>query len=297
MKKRPTPLLCVLIVFLCCCQKTQTNDLQVTILPDNSLEVQVHISNPGSLHQYLSTTIYKSTGILRISGSINGDDIQAIRDIMSFQKSASSGRLFKVLDLSECDFENGGAFLFPKESYENINGELVTMVDSIWVFPSEPHVVPRYAFACVGLQSVILSSSVSAIGDYAFEYNSIIDLSIPTSVKSIGEGAFYFTYIQSAITIPEGVTALPDSVFFDASQIPSLTLPSTIQSLGKRCLGNCLHLSEIIVKSEEPPVCDDSMWDDWYIGSRFLYVPQGSITKYRSHPVWGRADIITEIKQ
>ena len=297
MRKISISLLFFLFVFLCCCQKTQTNGLQVITLPDNSLEVHVHLSNPGSLNQYLSTKISKSTSILRINGSINGDDIQAIRDIMSFQESASSGRLFKVLDLSECDFAVGGVFLFPKESYENINGELVTTVDSIWVYPSEPHVVPRYAFACVGLQSIVLSSSVSAIGDYAFEYNSIRDFSIPLSVNSIGKGAFHFTYIQSAITIPEGVTTLPDSVFFNASQVPSITLPSTIQSLGRQCFGDCLHLSEIIVKSQEPPVCDDTMWDDWYIGSRTLYVPQGSITKYRSHPVWGRADIITEIKQ
>ena len=299
--KKQLLLIILLSCFFCGCKKNQNDanitEFSITFLSDNTIEMKVPLQSPGTLSDFIRPNDKKLISILRISGTLNGDDIQTIRDIMDFQESVIGERLFKTLDLSRCDFTSGGVFLYPKQSYENINGTVVTTIDSILVHPSESHVVPPYAFACVSLQSIMLSSRITAIGKYAFEYNAIRDFRIPSSVKSIGTGAFHFTYIQNEITIPEGVTVLPDSVFFNASQLPSITLPSSIQSLGRLCFGDCLHLSVITVKCENPPTCDSTLWDDWYIGTRTLYVPKGSIEKYRAHSVWGLADFITEIKQ
>lgn len=286
---------------LCGCKKAQYDAditrFSITLLSDNTIEMKVPVKEPGTLSDFIRTSDIKHISILRLAGTLNGDDIQTIRDIMDFQVNIIGNRLFSVLDLSECDFEAGGVFLYPKISFENINGELVTIIDSIWIYPSEPHAIPTCAFTQIDLQSITLSSRISAIGDYAFAHNSIRDFVIPSSVTSIGKGAFSHTYIQSDITIPEGVTILPDSVFFNASQVPSITLPSSIRSLGTRCFGDCLHLSKVTVNCTNPPDCGEIIWDDWYIGTRTLYVPKGSIDKYRAHPVWGLADIITEIKQ
>lgn len=285
---------------LCGCEKAQDDanitQFSVTLLSDNSIEMKVPVKEPGTLSDFIRTSDIKHLSILRLAGTLNGDDIQTIRDIMEFQVSTTGDRLFSVLDLSRCDFTAGGEFLYPKISYKNIDGESVKIIDSIWVHPSESHAIPPYAFAGVELQSILLSSNISAIGDFAFEYNSIRDFTIPSSVTSIGKGAFHFTYIQSDINIPEGVAVLPDSVFFNASQVPSITLPSTIRSLGTRCFGDCLHLSEVTVNCTNPPDCGEFMWDDWHLGTRTLYVPKGSIEKYKIHPIWGLADIITEIK-
>lgn len=274
MKIRPVFL--ILFLFsLCGCRKTQSEGFHVTLLSDNSLEVEVSLSNPGTLGNYISPKIKRLTSILRVSGPVNGDDIETIREIAEFQTTIIDHLVFAELDLSESYLVAGGSYTYRTIGFDTINGTVVQKLDSITtISPSIPNEIPAYAFASLDLQSI----------------------TVPNSVRHIGKNAFSFTYILNPISIPEGVTALQDSVFFEASQLPSITLPSTMESLGDCCFRRCLHLSEITVKAVNPPVCDMTLWDDAHEGTRTLHVPKGSIEAYRSHPVWGLADIITEIK-
>jgi hypothetical protein len=64
---------------------------------------------------------------------------------------------------------------------------------------------------CFGLTNLIVPSSVTNIGDYAFELSGLTSITILGNVTSIGDGAFYGCPLTS-IMIPNSVT----SIGFDA---------------------------------------------------------------------------------
>lgn len=66
----------------------------------------------------------------------------------------------------------------------------------------------------------------------------------PSSLRTIGNYCFYCSIIESII-IPEGVERLESSVVYEAKNLSSLYLPSTINYLGGELFGVCPLLTEI----------------------------------------------------
>jgi hypothetical protein len=72
---------------------------------------------------------------------------------------------------------------------------------------------------------------------------------IPTdgSITRIGDNAFTGVS-SSAVTIPEGVTAIGTRVFYSCPQLESLSLPSTLTTIGSNFCSSCPKLSSLQVK-------------------------------------------------
>ncbi len=67
--------------------------------------------------------------------------------------------------------------------------------------------------SCANLQRVSLPDSITEIGDFAFAAcNALKTIKLPSSLKTIGYGAFMLSGLTE-LTIPDGVTALPDGLF------------------------------------------------------------------------------------
>ena len=56
--------------------------------------------------------------------------------------------------------------------------------------PSSVTSIGDYAFDCSSLDTVSIPNSVTSIGDYAFDWSSLTTISIPISVTNIGKSAF-----------------------------------------------------------------------------------------------------------
>jgi uncharacterized repeat protein (TIGR02543 family) len=129
-------------------------------------------------------------------------------------------------------------------------------------------------FSESGLTSIAIPNSVTSIADYAFESaRSLASIEIPVNVTTIGQAAFqrtsaltsvtfangsalttmaYGVFKESGITsisIPEGVTALPQDGFRDADSLTSVTLPSTLTTIGVGTFINMDSLSSITIPS------------------------------------------------
>jgi hypothetical protein len=65
-----------------------------------------------------------------------------------------------------------------------------------------------------GKTPVIIPSSVTAIGDYAFANSYLISITLPNSVTTIGKGTFFENQMTS-ITIPDSVTSIGVSAFLN----------------------------------------------------------------------------------
>ncbi len=136
------------------------------------------------------------------------------------------------------------------------------------------------AFADAGLSSYTIPDTVCSLANYSFFQTSIAELNIPSSITDIGVYAFkyplgnytyesgwlanhcpkynniyypteYYAYaIKKGASLPtsfkEGTKYIGD-YFYSGYNITSITLPETLEKLGKGCFYNCSGLTSIVI--------------------------------------------------
>lgn len=137
--------------------------------------------------------------------------------------------------------------------------------------------IGSYAFYGTNVTSVFISENVSKIGYAAFptgitnievakgnryfdsrdNCNAIINSNndclvlgckntiIPNSVTSIGKSAFYDCSGLTSITIPNSVTSIGSSAFSGCSGLTSIAIPSSVTSIGSSVFYNCKRLKSV----------------------------------------------------
>lgn len=116
--------------------------------------------------------------------------------------------------------------------------------------PSTLKVIPDHAFEmCFQLENVTIAEGVEEIGVAAFmqcndAWNSsnyenfaaipgIKHLEIPGSVKKIGDSAFFGDVTLTELVLNEGLEEIGAQVFDGCSYLHSVTLPSTVKTIGR----------------------------------------------------------------
>jgi hypothetical protein len=138
-----------------------------------------------------------------------------------------------------------------------------------------------YAFYdCTEAVSVLLASSVTAIGNGSFEGSGITaaNLSYVTSIgedafedcdslgsvtlsanlREIGEYAFSYLSVLTSLKIPLGVTTIDDGAFAESTAISSITIPASVTAMGSCVFEDWTNSQTIIIKGST------SGWDsEW----------------------------------
>ncbi len=115
-----------------------------------------------------------------------------------------------------------------------------------------------FAFSASSLTSLTLGAGIASIGSRAFESAKLKSISVvPWNVKySAVDGVLYskdgktlVLYLSgkqdSEFVIPEGVTAISSMAFYQQKGIKSLTLPSTITTIGEHGLADMTALETV----------------------------------------------------
>ena len=143
--------------------------------------------------------------------------------------------------------------------------------------------IRSYTFAnCTSLSSVEIPNGITRIEEYAFSSTALTNVTIPESVTIIGENCFdYCSKLESidvaegngkyisvdgvlynkaktqliqcprgktgTVAIPEGVTSIPNSAFYECTGLTSVTIPESVTSIGDSAYNRCTGLTSVTI--------------------------------------------------
>ena len=108
-------------------------------------------------------------------------------------------------------------------------------------------IAPRAFLGRTDIVSVVLPNGITHIGRDAFaNCTNLTSINFPPNLICTGEGwgIFAGTTSLTTITVPEGITALPNGVFRD-SHLETVALPSTLVSIGDNAFDSATALAGI----------------------------------------------------
>ena len=174
-------------------------------------------------------------------------------------------------------------------------------------------------FFCHQLSSISIPNSVTLIDGYAFYHcSSLTSITIPENVTNIGarafqdceaitsitwnakncvdfepyEGTVPFYLIRSQITsftFGDKVEHIPAYLCYKMDNLSSITIPTSVTSIGEGALAYCLY-DTIYCLSATPPIVNKAFSSNDYNAA--LYTPCESLEAYKAHEVWGRFNTI-----
>ena len=104
---------------------------------------------------------------------------------------------------------------------------------TIAVFPPGVRTIADNAFAnCPITTAVIIPTTVTSIGYFAFGFSGLATISIPNTVTSIGSNAFAGCTQLTGVTIPGTVTRIGDYAFYGCTSLSCVSIPHTVTSIG-----------------------------------------------------------------
>ena len=140
------------------------------------------------------------------------------------------------------------------------------------VIPGSVWSIGNSAFeGCSALTDLTLSDGIQIIGRVAFyECTSLATINIPDSVISIGSGAFWGTacydtpweddvlyigkfliraasLLSNDYKVKDGTLVIADMAFYDKDTLTSVTMPSTLKSIGHSAFSACTSLTKVYI--------------------------------------------------
>jgi hypothetical protein len=79
---------------------------------------------------------------------------------------------------------------------------------------------------------------------------------IPNSVTSIGNSAFYDCRLISSVIIPNSVTSIENTTFYNCHLLSSVTIPNSVASIGHSAFYDCRSLTSITIPSSVTSIED-----------------------------------------
>ena len=265
----------MLIMLLC--------SVRVAYADDSGLvtqQITVDVPTAGTLSNIIqSDKMYKITN-LKITGSLNADDIRFIRKMAGCYYNGNGSKYdghLQYLDLGslsqisyvhsfEVYDENGyrstlNDCLFPLAYLYNLKTVVLPDLYKDYNFslmgcrnlttakmPDNLEKIGNNTFKdCSSLEDIRISPTVTSIGEYAFSgCSSLTDIQIPDNVTYIGKYAFHGCSSLKGINVPTGLVNISASTFENCTNLQYFFNYNYIESIGDRAFAGCSKLTQIV---------------------------------------------------
>ena len=84
---------------------------------------------------------------------------------------------------------------------------------------------------------------------------------IPNSVTSIGESAFYNCSSITSVTIPNSVTSIGERAFYECTSLTSVTIGNSVTSIGYQAFAFCTGLTSVTIGNSVTSIGDHAFTD------------------------------------
>ncbi|MBR4379859.1 MAG: leucine-rich repeat domain-containing protein [Bacteroidaceae bacterium] len=143
------------------------------------------------------------------------------------------------------------------------------------VIPSSVTSIGDEAFQlCSSLTSIEIPEGVTSIGSYAFDNcNNLTSIVIHKRVTSIGNSAFRNCCSLTSIVIPEGVAFIDDKVFWGCNNLTNIVIPESVTSIGYAAFSGCSGLTSIVIPEGVTSIGSYAFDDCYNLTS--IVIPEG----------------------
>ncbi len=136
-----------------------------------------------------------------------------------------------------------------------------------------------YSFAYSSITSIAIPSSVTSIGDVAFEEAHYLEsIRIPGTVKDLGTRLFKGDYNLTSAVFENGITAIPAGTFHTAQFLNSVTIPKSVTSIGYQAFWNTYRLTSITIPNSVTSIGESAFGQAYGGGLTSVTIPD-SVTE------------------
>ena len=148
---------------------------------------------------------------------------------------------------------------------------------TVTVPPSVTHIAVQSFLYCDILGSVSISEDNEAYRDI---YGVVYDKGLTCMV-------WYPSGKQdNAYTVPKGVTLLSNGAMAGNKHLKSVTLPSTLESIGSYAFDECHKLSDVYVLAPKIPMTQSYVFNEVPLSNATLHVPSQLVDSYSAQSPW-----------
>ena len=103
---------------------------------------------------------------------------------------------------------------------------------------------------------ITFDGPVTGIGESAFLWTGngnaykLLSISLPETVTTIGSSAFFQCRYLTQISIPDGVTSIGYGAFLGCNTLPEIHLPTSLQTIGSEAFLNCSELTTLHIPDD-----------------------------------------------
>lgn len=112
------------------------------------------------------------------------------------------------------------------------------------------------------IENVIMSDSVTEIGEYAFCGSSIKSIKLPSGLIVIEDGAFSYSDIKiEGNALPDGLRIIGDYAFTDNNGIEELYIPDSVLDIATGSFAGCANLKKVRMSSNVKLIASYAFYD------------------------------------
>lgn len=158
-----------------------------------------------------------------------------------------------------------------------------------YAVPEEVSSVGEYAFSQSRLSAVQLHAGISSLNVGSFTEANIMQITLPAGITEIPEKCFEKCRELTAVTLPDGLVNVKDEAFSSCESLVTINFPESLTEIGNRAFSDNSSLSEISCGTSRLQKIGSfafsacfSLTDIRFIGEKIEIISQGAFSGCRS---------------